>query len=89
MTFKTQNLSVLAYAAGYTLWHYNGASNVRGDTLAPGFFADAGDLIRAGDTMFVSLHEGAVGQMLVFSGAGRKLIGHEFTASFQRQHVPA
>ena len=51
-SFAIRNLSVLAYANGFTLWHYKAA--VMADCLAPGFFADAADMLTVGDMMLVS-----------------------------------
>ena len=39
--FAIRNLSTLAYAQGFTLWHYKGLNCTREQMLAPGFFDDA------------------------------------------------
>lgn len=64
MAFAIRNLSVLAYAQGFTLWHYRanvptlGASLVQPVSLdevrAPGFFDPAGDMLAPGDMVMVS-----------------------------------
>ena len=62
MAFSPCNLSVLAYANGFTLWHYNAgaeSSAVAGD----GFFDGARDLVSAGDIVMVS---GDSGGSIVF-----------------------
>ncbi len=62
MAFSPCNLSVLAYANGFTLWHYSAgaeSSAVAGD----GFFDGARDLVSAGDIVMVS---GDAGGSIVF-----------------------
>ena len=43
MAFAIRDLSVLAYANGFTLWHYKTAGTLAA-TGAPGYFAEAGDI---------------------------------------------
>jgi hypothetical protein len=62
MAFTLRNLSVLAYANGFTLWHYKAAADEPGAVAAPGFFNDAGDMLTAGDFVMVSAPAG--GRML-------------------------
>lgn len=67
MAFAIRNLSVLAYAQGFTLWHYRanvptlGASMVPAGTFAeicsPGFFQPAEDMLAAGDMILVSARD--------------------------------
>jgi hypothetical protein len=64
MAFAIRNLSVLAYAQGFTLWHYR--ANVPtlaaaivppasvAEVAAPGFFDGAADMLAAGDMLLVS-----------------------------------
>ncbi len=58
MSFALRDLSVLAYAQGFTLWHYRAG----GDTLAAagraGFFDAAIDMVAVGDMVLVSAAEG-------------------------------
>lgn len=59
MAFAIRNLSVLAYANGFTLWHYK-ASADRLDTVGTeDFFADAADMLAPGDIVMVSATDGA------------------------------
>lgn len=58
MDFAIRNLSVLAYAQGFTLWHYRAAGLKLAQVAAPGFFSQAGDMLAAGDMMLVSAPEG-------------------------------
>lgn len=66
MDFAIRNLSVLAYAQGFTLWHYRAAA-ARLDRVAEGgFFNDAADMFAAGDMVLVSAAEG--GRVLFVTG---------------------
>jgi hypothetical protein len=52
MSFDTKDLSVLAYANGFTLWHYKtGDHNI--DQV--GYFNPASNLFRAGDMILANL----------------------------------
>lgn len=54
MSYESKNLSVLAYANGFTLWHYT-----TGDTAAAvdsaGYFNDATDMLRVGDIIVANV----------------------------------
>ncbi len=54
MAFAIQNLSVLAYANGFTLWHYKASADDQPLVGNAGFFATAGDMLNAGDMVMVS-----------------------------------
>jgi hypothetical protein len=56
MAFAIRNLSVLAYAQGFTLWHYKAAALA--DVCARGFFDGAADMMAAGDMVLVSAADG-------------------------------
>ena len=59
MSFSSRELSVLAYANGFTLWHYR-TSDPASALLSPGgsYFAAADELLRPGDQIFLSLTGG-------------------------------
>lgn len=59
MAFSVRNLSVLAYANGFTLWHYKGSSVHLQEVEQKGFFGNARDLLAAGDIVMISACEGA------------------------------
>ena len=59
MAFAIRNLSVLAYANGFTLWHYRGAEEPLAAINAAGFFADAADMLCTGDIVMVTAQEDA------------------------------
>jgi hypothetical protein len=59
MAFAIRNLSVLAYANGFTLWHYKSGSDRLQSVAARDFFADAADMLTQGDLMMISAPDGA------------------------------
>jgi hypothetical protein len=54
MTFTARNLSVLAYAQGFTLWHFKLSGAPADTAAAPGFFDAAADMMSPGDMIMVS-----------------------------------
>jgi hypothetical protein len=58
MSFAVRNLSVLAYASGFTLWHYRAEREDGSRSAEPGFFDEAGDMIASGDMVLVSSETG-------------------------------
>ncbi len=59
MAFAVRNLSVLAYANGFTLWHYKSGKD-RLETISSGnHFADAADMLTVGDMMMITAADGA------------------------------
>jgi hypothetical protein len=59
MAFAIRNLSVLAYANGFTLWHYKSGTDRLQSVTARDFFADAADMLTQGDLMMISAADGA------------------------------
>ncbi|HQT88396.1 MAG TPA: hypothetical protein PK677_07545 [Acidiphilium sp.] len=59
MAFTLRNLSVLAYANGFTLWHYRAGNDALDLLDQAGYFADAGDLMAPGDILMASSASGA------------------------------
>lgn len=69
MAFKMNDLSVLAYANGFTLWHYRTADP--GATVAgAGYFAAAADLVRTGDMMLTATDGGSTGTIYHVGASG-------------------
>ena len=62
MSFVVRNLSVLAYANGFTLWHYKSDGDPLRQVSHAGYFDDAIDMLATGDMMLVSSPTG--GQVL-------------------------
>jgi hypothetical protein len=58
MSFAVRNLSVLAYAQGFTLWHYTSKADGLAEVAREGFFDSASDLLTGGDMMLVSAPDG-------------------------------
>lgn len=59
MAFAIRNLSVLAYANGFTLWHYKAGTDRLASVAARDFFADAADMLTPGDLLMISAPDGA------------------------------
>ncbi len=59
MAFTLRNLSVLAYANGFTLWHYRAGDEQLTALDSEDYFNDAGDLIAPGDIVMASGTAGA------------------------------
>jgi hypothetical protein len=58
MAFDSTELSVLAYANGFTLWHYRTAdtdSDLLSIGAGKGYFAAADELLRPGDQIIANL----------------------------------
>lgn len=58
MAFDSAELSVLAYANGFTLWHYRTAdtdADLLGAGAGKGYFAAADELLRPGDQIIANL----------------------------------
>jgi len=59
MAFAIRNLSVLAYANGFTLWHYKSGKD-RLETVGSGnYLADAADMLTQGDLIMITAADGA------------------------------
>ena len=54
MAFAIRDLSVLAYANGFTLWHYKTGKDSLDTVMEKNFFSDAHDMMAAGDMVMVS-----------------------------------
>lgn len=54
MSYQSKNLSVLAYANGFTLWHYT-STDTAGVIETVNYFNDAADLLRANDLIVLNV----------------------------------
>ena len=54
MAYQSKDLSVLAYANGFTLWHYTTAAAATAVDTA-GYFNAAADMLRAGDIIIANV----------------------------------
>jgi hypothetical protein len=71
MAFTLRNLSVLAYANGFTLWHYKSGADPLSHASREGYFADAADLLAPGDMLMLSASEG--GRIATIAGQGKQI----------------
>jgi hypothetical protein len=53
MAYQSKDLSVLAYANGFTLWHYS-TPDAAGSVDTAGYFNPAADMLRAGDIIIAN-----------------------------------
>jgi hypothetical protein len=59
MAFVPNNLAVLSYAAGFTLWTYATVEDSVGAVLGEGYFDDARTYVRADDLILLNAADGA------------------------------
>jgi hypothetical protein len=59
MAFAIRNLSVLAYANGFTLWHYKSGMDKLDMVSAGNYFGNASDMLTPGDLIMTSVADGA------------------------------
>ncbi len=57
MAFNIANLSVLAYANGFTLWHYK-TPDAPANMAGPGYFNHVSDMFHVGDMVLCNLGVG-------------------------------
>lgn len=57
MAYQSKDLSVLAYANGFTLWHYTTADD-GGAVVAANYFDAAADMLRVGDLLLTNTDTG-------------------------------
>lgn len=67
---QIRNLSTLAYAQGFTLWHYGAEGAELEEVTRRGFLDSAGEAVKPGDMVMVSAVDGG-GVFIV----GRSLTG--------------
>ena len=72
MSYQSRDLSVLAYANGFTLWHYSSADAHTAVRVA-GYFNAASHMVRVGDMILANTGVGGTpvtGILLVNANAG-------------------
>ena len=57
MAFQNKNLSVIAYANGFTLWHYK-ANETLTNISASGYFSSVHSLMNSGDIVLINASNG-------------------------------
>jgi hypothetical protein len=65
MAYTSKNLSVLAYANGFTLWHY-GTTDKAVDVDTTGYFNTAADMLRVGDMIVANVDTATTPQAGIF-----------------------
>ena len=70
MSFAIRNLSVLAYANGFTLWHYKAEQDSLQALRNPGYFDEATDMLAGGDMVLASAPGGS-GVLCIAADDGR------------------
>lgn len=58
MKFKNPNLSVIAYANGWTMWHYVDKDATLEELTVPGFFNPVWHLSATGDIIYLNAKDG-------------------------------
>ena len=66
MAFQNKNLSVIAYANGFTLWHYT-AADTSAVIGASGYFNSVSSLMNKGDLIIASGSDTALRQVTAVS----------------------
>lgn len=64
MSLKLADLSVLAYANNFTLWHYK-TTDTKPEVCGEGYFDTAADMMRAND-LIIANADGGAGPMTKF-----------------------
>lgn len=67
--FTIRNVSVLAYAQGFTLWLYQAPRQRLAEVMVPGFMSAATNMFNVGDMMLVTTSDGGT-VVVVASAAG-------------------
>jgi cell wall-associated NlpC family hydrolase len=68
MAYLSKNLSVLAYANGFTLWHYT-TTETAATVDSSGYFNNASDMLRVGDIIIANLETGGTAKSLLHLAA--------------------
>ena len=71
LAFAIRDLSVLAYANGFTLWHYKTSWH---NINAPGFFDAASDMMAVGDLIMATGADGARIRVVTSVKGGRVVV---------------
>ena len=58
MAFQNKNLSVIAYANGFTLWHYKESATLAVITTS-GYFSNVKNLMNTGDLIMINGSNGS------------------------------
>lgn len=67
MAFQNKNLSVIAYANGFTLWHYAAKEDMSAISAAE-YFNDVKTLMNTGDIVIVNANDGTAIKVITVDG---------------------
>ena len=67
MAYKSDNLSVLAYANNFTLWHY---TTIDSSVTGAGYFNGAADMLRVNDLIIANIATGGSPQTIFYIVTG-------------------
>ncbi len=67
MAFQNKNLSVIAYANGFTLWHY-AANETLATITASGYFNNVKSLVNTGDIIIINGSDNTAINKITVSG---------------------
>lgn len=67
MAFKNTNLSVIAYASGWTMWHYRGTETLA-EITKDGFFDKVFHLAETGDIIILNGIDGTTIKVMELTG---------------------
>lgn len=68
MAFQNKNLSVIAYANGFTLWHYS-ANETIATITASGYFNNVKTLMNTGDIIIINGSDSTSIKKITVSGS--------------------
>jgi hypothetical protein len=71
MAFTIRDLSVLAYANGFTLWHYKTGIDSLAGVASDDYFSDASDMMATGDMILISGANGCRVLCIALADAGK------------------
>ena len=71
MALNVRNLSVHTYNNGFTLWHYMARKENLSEVLSDNYFADASDMLAAGDMIMISAADGGTMRYVTVADLGR------------------
>lgn len=69
MAFQNKKLSVIAYANGFTLWHYS-ANEALGTITANGYFNNVLTLMNTGDIIIINASDGTAIETINVNDSG-------------------
>jgi hypothetical protein len=72
MAFQNKNMSVIAYANGFTLWHYVSATDTTTQIKVSNYFAAAKPMVNPGDMVMIS-DKNSDGAVCTFKISGANL----------------